>query len=896
MKKKKANYPRKLATHRTAVIASNFSAEDEGDTSGLSLNQLEEHTMYRRFFLMCRFIALVIAGFTFTGQIVAQTRKPGSGPGSGTFTVGTDVHHDRSQPLRNIEPSTTPRHELRFPLGGLPVDRRAKSLKESSMTAGQEVAANRDLLSDGVTPNLVNGATGVATTLGYFNIAGVGNYFNGPDGGFTPASSPSDATGAVGTTQYFQWVDDAFAVFDKATGNALLGPVAGNTLWSGFGGACQNDNDGQPTVNFDKLANVWVVSQYAITSGAPYLQCVAVSTTADATGTWNRYSFQIGIVNTAWTNLNAKLGVWPDGYYMTFDMYSGSTYLGPKLCALNRTKMISGNAAGIQCIQLDTEYSGLVVSDLDSAVPPPVGAPAYFAADDLNYYALDLWKFHVDWNDSQNTTLSLPILLPEPDYALACGLCVPQPNGVALNSYGSHVIGRMPYRNYGDHQSLFTSETFGNPTGFVFYEMRIASSGDLFMYQEGEFQADTTNFRFIPSIASDRAGNIAVAYNLSSSQTFPGQYVATRAAGDPLNTMGNETLLNPGNASQTTSSWDYRSTLTVDPVDDCTYYYTEQYEPMDGTNNWSTQIENFVLTGCQVATVTLQTSPSGLAASLGGTSKGTPVSGQYSVGSSVAIGTTSPQAGPTGTQYIFSSWSDGGAITHNITVPGVGATYAATAAFTTQYQLNTGVSPPGGGTVSVASGGFYNAGSTVTLTATPATGYIFSGWTGNVASPSSASTSIVMSSPQSVAANFTAIPIVHGSFNGQSGPANASVLSFTFMNSGAAEGDGVTIVSFKLTQTAGTACSPVITTPLPKAVGNVAPNATIKGSIVVSFSSCATNARFSATMLHSVTGGTSFTTALTNLAGASQPSSPNPRLDLRGNRPSVFRSTGAPLG
>ena len=119
----------------------------------------------------------------------------------------------------------------------------------------------------------------------------------------------------------------------------------GNTLWSGFGGACETDNDGQPTVNFDKLANVWVVSQYAISSGAPYLQCVAVSTTADATGTWNRYSFQIGIVNTAWTNLNAKLGVWPDGYYMTFDMYSGSTYLGPKLCALNRTKMISGNAA-----------------------------------------------------------------------------------------------------------------------------------------------------------------------------------------------------------------------------------------------------------------------------------------------------------------------------------------------------------------------------------------------------------------------------------------------------------------------------------------------------------------------------------------------------------------------
>ncbi len=453
----------------------------------------------------------------------------------------------------------------------------------------------------------------------------------------------------------------------------------------------------------------------------------------------------------------------------------------------------------------------------------------------------------------------------ESGFSVAANGGVNATNGVALSAYGSHVIGRMPYRNYGDHQSLFTSEDVNTVTAIIFYEMRIASNGDLFMYQEGTFQPDTTNFRFIPSIASDRAGNIAVAYNLSSAQTFPGQYAATRAAGDPLNTLGNETLLNPGNASQTTSSWDSRSTLTVDPVDDCTYYYTQQYELMDGTNNWSTQIENFVLAGCQVSIVTLQTLPSGRAVSLGG---GTPVvahaSGQYSVGSSLAIGTTSPQTGAAGTQYVFSKWSDGGAINHNITVPSAAATYTAT--FNTQYQLSTSVSPAGGGTVSVASGGFYNAGSTVSLTATPATGYAFSSWSGNVANTKSASTTIAMNAPQSAVANFTAIPIVHIGFNGQSGPANASVVSLSFTNSGIAAGNGVTIVSFTLTQTAGTACSPVITTPLPEVVGNVAPDATIKGSVVINFSSCATNARFSASMLHSVTGGASFTASLTNLA------------------------------
>jgi hypothetical protein len=248
--------------------------------------------------------------------------------------------------------------------------------------------------------------------------------------------------------------------------------------------------------------------------------------------------------------------------------------------------------------------------------------------------------------------------------------------------------------------------------------------------------------------------------------------------------------------------------------------------------------------------------------SLGGTPEVAPVSGQYSVGSGLAIGTTSPQAGSAGTQYVFSKWSDGGTITHNITVPGAATTYTAT--FNTQYQLSTSVFPAGGGTVSVASGGFYNAGSTVSLTATPATGYAFSGWSGNVANAKSASTTIAMNAPQSVVANFTAIPIVHGALTGKSGPANARVWSFKFTNSGLAEGNGVTITVFKLTQTAGTACTPVVSTPIPEVVGNVAPNATITGNVVINFSSCTTSAVFTATTTHSVTGGASGTWTLTN--------------------------------
>jgi uncharacterized repeat protein (TIGR02543 family) len=322
-------------------------------------------------------------------------------------------------------------------------------------------------------------------------------------------------------------------------------------------------------------------------------------------------------------------------------------------------------------------------------------------------------------------------------------------------------------------------------------------------------------------------------------------------------------LLNPGNASQTTTSlWDERATLSVDPVDDCTYWYTQQYIPQPGSTQWVTLIAAFYLSGCPVNTVTLQTSPLGLAVNLNGTAGTSPLSQQLSIGSSVSISTTSPQAGPSGTQYVFSGWSDGGAINHNITVPSAAAAY--TASFTTQYQLTVSVSPAGGGTVSAASGSFYKAGSTVSLVATPATGYAFSGWTGPVANAKSASTTIVMNGPQAVTARFTPIPVVHISLTAKSGPTNARVWSFTLTNSGQVAGNSVTITSFKLTQSAGTACTPTVSTSIPEVVGNVAPGASITGKVVINFTACSSSARFSLAIGHSVTGGQSFTANITN--------------------------------
>jgi hypothetical protein len=130
-------------------------------------------------------------------------------------------------------------------------------------------------------------------------------------------------------------------------------------LWSGFGGGCQNNNDGDPIVQYDKVANRWILTQFSV-STTPYLQCVAVSTTSDATGSYYRYSFSYG----NGFNDYPKLGVWPDGYYITFNIFNnGQTFAGSKLCAYDRTSMLNGATATQQCFQLSNSYGGVLPSD-----------------------------------------------------------------------------------------------------------------------------------------------------------------------------------------------------------------------------------------------------------------------------------------------------------------------------------------------------------------------------------------------------------------------------------------------------------------------------------------------------------------------------------------------------
>jgi hypothetical protein len=448
----------------------------------------------------------------------------------------------------------------------------------------------------------ISASLAAPTTAG-LNFNGLGKGFTGPSGAFTVRYAPPDTTGAIGATQYVQWVNDFLAVFDKATGAPVYGPVPGNTLFAGFGGVCETQNDGDPVVMYDKLANRWVLMQFAVPSGGPYYQCVAVSKTSDATGGYDRYAFQ-------YTGFNdyPKSGVWPDAYYISYNIFNGNSFGGSKVCALDRAKMLAGAVATQQCFQLSTAYGGLLPTDLDGSILPAAGTPNFFV--NLGTNSLNLWKFHVDWTTPANSTFTGPTAIPVTAFNAACGggTCVPQGGtNNQLDSLADRAMFRLAYRKFADgHDSLIVNHAVkvgttrkNSSSATRWYEIRNAASTPT-VYQQSTYAPDTDS-RWMGSMAMDKQGNLAIGYSVSSSTRKPAIRYATRLAGDPLNTLSNETTVIAGTGSQTGTlhRWGDYSTMTIDPVDDCTFWYTTEYLTADGTYNWNTRINSFKVNGCQ---------------------------------------------------------------------------------------------------------------------------------------------------------------------------------------------------------------------------------------------------------------------------------------------------------
>jgi hypothetical protein len=493
--------------------------------------------------------------------------------------VSVAAHHDVSPPLRNLRPSAPS----------------AANLRERPLLRPGGPGGNAP---DGALQTTTSAS--IATTTG-LSFAGVGQ----GDYGFSDRYAPPDTNGAVGATQYVQWVNTDFAIFNKSTGAIVYGPVAANTLWSGFGGGCQANNDGDPIVRYDAIAQRWIFTQFSV-STTPYLQCVAVSTTSDATGSYYRYSFSFG--TTAFPDY-PKLGVWPDAYYMSFNIFNnGSTWAGARACALDRNAMVTGAAATMQCFQLSTAYPSLLPADLDGTTTPPSGSPGFFL-DYTGTSTLNLWKFRVDFSNPANTRFTGPTPITVASFSAACGggTCIPQPSTTQkLDSLADRLMYRLAYRNFGDHESMVVNQsvTAGTSTGIRWYELRNPSgstmaAGTPIVYQQGTYAPDSA-YRWMGSIAMDKAGDIAVGYSVSSSSTYPSIRYTGRVPTDTLNTMEAETSVKAGSGSQlqNLSRWGDYSAMSVDPVDGCTFWYTNEYLKGSGTFNWSTWITSFRFPNC----------------------------------------------------------------------------------------------------------------------------------------------------------------------------------------------------------------------------------------------------------------------------------------------------------
>ncbi len=442
--------------------------------------------------------------------------------------------------------------------------------------------------------------------------------FDGVGVGITPnyadCCAPPDTNASVGTTQVVQWVNLDFAVFNKADGLLVSGPTPGNSVFAGLpAGNCDTNNDGDPIVKFDAQAQRWFMTQLSVTGGPPFFQCIAVSNSADfVTTTWNRYAFNFGQNFPDYP----KVGVWPDAYYMSFNLFfNGVTFNGAAACAFDRAKMLVNAAATGQCFNVGSGFPSLLPADLDGATgapgstaAPPNGSPDFFANFGSN--SLNLWKFHVDFASPANTTLTGPTSLAVPAFSRACGggTCVPQAGtSQKLDSLADRLMYRLAYRNFPatatspTHESLVVNHSVsGSGTSAPrWYELRSPGSGTFTVYQRSSYAPDAA-YRWMGSAAMDKLGNLAVGYSVSSAAIHPGIRYTGRGATDPLNTLRQEAVILDGAGSQIggLSRWGDYSSMTLDPSDDCTFWYTTEYLKVNGSFNWSTRLFSFRFLGC----------------------------------------------------------------------------------------------------------------------------------------------------------------------------------------------------------------------------------------------------------------------------------------------------------
>lgn len=423
--------------------------------------------------------------------------------------------------------------------------------------------------------------------------------FDGANRSQAGGYSPPDTVGDVGPSHYVQMVNVVFTIFDKS-GTILTGPTPFNQLFTGSGlTACATYNDGDPIVNYDPLADRWLLAQFL---GSPNGMCMAVSQTSDPTGAYWLYFFTVPQFPDYF-----KIGVWDDAYYMGSNENSYSAY------AFNRANMLNGQPATY--VRFTGEDNFIMPADIDGATPPPAGTPGYFYTFKDNSYhggndRLEIFAFDVDWVTPGNSSFTLVDTLPLSSFTYTvCGWfsmnCIPQGGTTQkVDPVSEWPMFRLMYRNFGSYAAMvgnFTVDVGSDRAGIRWFELRKSGSAAWSLYQEGTYAPDADKHRWMAGIAMDMDGNIALGYNVSSSSMYPALRYTTRLATDPLGTLGSEASIIEGGGSQTNiNRWGDYSGMSVDPADGCTFWFTGEYFQTSGST-WRTRIAAFRLPECGTA-------------------------------------------------------------------------------------------------------------------------------------------------------------------------------------------------------------------------------------------------------------------------------------------------------
>jgi len=512
-------------------------------------------------------------------------------------------------------------------------------------------------------------------------------------GGPCGAGWPPDANGDVGPNHYVLAVNDAVAIYGKT--GTLLAAFTENELWSLSGSSpCNGNSSGDPVVLYDWLADRWVLAWFAFPgSNGPFYECIAASKTSDpVAGGWWLYPVRMddGVsIPTGYLNDYAKFGLWHDCLYMGANEFDGfGPYVGVSFASFSRSDMYAGKPLTYSIGLLDFATHGAIsmfpASNLGKgarAVQP--GTPAYFVAESYTSFAFNVRSFTAGPNCGGGGVMSAPVVVGQGSYTPQGGNIVPQrstPN--KLDMIDDRIMQKVWYRRIGSAESLWVTHPVGAPgsgiTAMQWAQLDVTGGSIAALpVQQQIFSPDSTLYRFMGSLAVDGQGNMALGYSISNSTTFPGIRYAGRLASDPANTLAQtETTLIAGGGSQTNNCgggpchrWGDYSAMSVDPGDDCTFWYVNEYydTPANGASgNWHTRIGSFRFPSCVSFTSTTTVLASSINPSV--------------VGMSVTFTAQVTGIAPTGTVGFT---ADGGAIAGCTAVPVVGSGDVRSAACTT---------------------------------------------------------------------------------------------------------------------------------------------------------------------------------------------------------------------